>query len=79
MRTVARGIAYIHSLKILHRDVKTSNVFLTAEGSAKLGDFGIARVLEATAAARTMLGTPYASSDGSADLTRRIGAIVICT
>jgi serine/threonine protein kinase len=55
------ALQYCHSEKVLHRDLKTSNVFIT-EGSTKikLGDFGISRVLEGTAeAAVTIVGTPY--------------------
>lgn len=37
---VALGLAHTHERKVLHRDVKPANVFLTAAGSAKLGDFG---------------------------------------
>jgi serine/threonine-protein kinase len=37
---VTQGLAYTHERSVLHRDVKPANVFLTAEGSAKLGDFG---------------------------------------
>src|SRR5690606_3695645 len=37
---VALGLAHTHERKVLHRDVKPANVFLTAEGRAKLGDFG---------------------------------------
>lgn len=55
------ALQYIHSEKVLHRDLKTSNIFLTGGGSEiKLGDFGISRVLEGTTeAAVTIVGTPY--------------------
>eukprot|EP00401_Gymnodinium_catenatum_P008788 CAMPEP_0117555722 /NCGR_PEP_ID=MMETSP0784-20121206/51423_1 /TAXON_ID=39447 /ORGANISM="" /LENGTH=290 /DNA_ID=CAMNT_0005352941 /DNA_START=53 /DNA_END=922 /DNA_ORIENTATION=+ len=55
------ALQYIHSEKVLHRDLKTSNIFLTGGGSViKLGDFGISRVLEGTTeAAVTIVGTPY--------------------
>jgi len=55
------ALQYIHSEKVLHRDLKTSNIFLSGGGSEiKLGDFGISRVLEGTTeAAVTIVGTPY--------------------
>lgn len=33
----------IHSKNILHRDIKTQNIFVTKEGMLKIGDFGISR------------------------------------
>lgn len=58
---IVLALQFIHSEKVLHRDLKTSNIFLRKESSTiKLGDFGISRVLEGTAdAAVTMVGTPY--------------------
>lgn len=54
------SLQYCHSEKVLHRDLKTSNIFLTEGGVIKLGDFGISRVLEGTTeAAVTIVGTPY--------------------
>lgn len=55
------GLLYIHQQHILHRDLKTSNMLLDGDRqTVKIGDFGIARVLEnPTAVAITMLGTPY--------------------
>lgn len=54
------ALSYCHSKKILHRDVKTQNVFLTRDGRALLGDFGLAKQLQRTLEmARTPIGTPY--------------------
>ncbi|CAI8018778.1 Serine/threonine-protein kinase Nek8 [Geodia barretti] len=54
------ALKYLHDHNILHRDLKTANVFLTKEGIVKLGDFGISKILSATCPeANTVLGTPY--------------------
>jgi NIMA (never in mitosis gene a)-related kinase len=42
------ALKYIHHKRILHRDIKTSNIFLTSNGTVKIGDFGISKVLENT-------------------------------
>lgn len=54
------ALMHVHERKVLHRDLKTQNIFLMKSGQVKLGDFGIARVLDATKDyAKTMVGTPY--------------------
>ena len=42
------SLEYIHGRRMLHRDLKSQNVFLTANNTVKLGDFGISKVLEST-------------------------------
>ncbi|XP_048197399.1 serine/threonine-protein kinase Nek5 [Perognathus longimembris pacificus] len=58
---ISLGLKHIHDRRILHRDIKAQNIFLSKNGMvAKLGDFGIARVLNnSMELARTCVGTPY--------------------
>ncbi|XP_028393236.1 serine/threonine-protein kinase Nek3-like [Dendronephthya gigantea] len=54
------ALKYIHGLNILHRDIKCQNIFITKESVIKIGDFGIACVLQNTMDhACTIIGTPY--------------------
>ena len=54
------ALKHVHDRKILHRDIKAQNIFLTKDDIVKLGDFGIAKVLTNTIdKTKTMVGTPY--------------------
>ncbi|XP_045652846.1 serine/threonine-protein kinase Nek3 isoform X2 [Ursus americanus] len=54
------AVNHIHKKRVLHRDIKSKNIFLTQNGKVKLGDFGSARLLSNPMAfACTYVGTPY--------------------
>lgn len=54
------AIRYMHAHNVLHRDLKTANIFLTKDLLVKIGDFGISKMVETKhGGANTVLGTPY--------------------
>ena len=56
---IIKALQYLHNLKIIHRDLKLANIFLTENMQVKLGDFGLATQLEFDGERkRTLCGTP---------------------
>ena len=43
---MALGLHYMHEQRVLHRDLKTQNIFMLGNGRLVLGDLGISKVLE---------------------------------
>jgi len=57
---VANGLQYAHEQGIVHRDVKTANLFFTQKKVVKIMDFGLAKMVEEVRRSSTVIGgTPY--------------------
>jgi NIMA (never in mitosis gene a)-related kinase len=58
---MTKGLKALHDLKILHRDLKSANIFLFSDGSAKIGDLNVSKVAY-KGLGYTQTGTPYYAS-----------------
>ena len=58
---VVKGLKALHDVDIFHRDLKSANVFLNKDGSAKLGDMNVSKVAK-KGLLYTQTGTPYYAS-----------------
>ncbi len=59
MQGLLAGLGYSHAQGVVHRDIKPANILLAADGSARIADFGIARIAAGgLTQAGTLLGTP---------------------
>ena len=57
---ICLGIHHLHSQNILHRDIKTLNIYLTKDNNIRIGDLGVAKMLEsADTFLNSKVGTPY--------------------
>ncbi len=59
---ITRGLKSLHDLNIMHRDLKSANIFLTDEPIAKLGDMNVSRMADHQGLNYTQTGTPYYAS-----------------
>jgi len=80
---VVKGLKALHSMKILHRDLKSANVFLNKDGTVKLGDLNVSKVAK-MGLVHTQTGTPYYASpevweDKSYDFKSDIWSLGVCT
>ncbi len=58
---MVNGLFALHNLKIVHRDIKCANIFLTKDGIVKLGDLNVSKIAKA-GVLQTQTGTPYYAS-----------------
>ena len=55
---LVKGLKSLHDINILHRDIKSSNIFLFSDGTAKLGDLNVCKILSKDVLGKTQAGTP---------------------
>lgn len=53
-----RGLSALHDIDVMHRDIKTANIFLKKDKSVKIGDMNVSKVIQDNLL-QTQTGTPY--------------------
>ena len=81
--TLARAVDYAHRHGVIHRDLKPANILMAADGTAKITDFGLAKILPAPGVAEDrmtqsgmILGTPaYLAPEQARGQVREVGPV----
>lgn len=68
---IVQGLAYVHSRGVVHRDLKPANIFITADGTPKIGDFGVSMATDPS----SRLGPGGMTTVATAGLGRNAGTV----
>ena len=77
-RETLKGLEYMHSIGIIHRDIKSANLLTTDAGELKLTDFGVSAIVEKGQKRRSVIGTPYWCASPSSHLPPRLLSVQQC-